>query len=424
MPEIQVPSPPFFAPACSGARTTGTLNVCNTSAGNLIVSGITSSNPDFTVVAPSAGFPVSISHDFCFPFQIGFNPTTPGSKATNLTIASNDPSFPSLVVATNASVGSGTAATVIADTGNFGELCVDPAKFKDLPLTISNSGVCTLTVTGISSSSSEFQMAQVLNFPLTVAPGDSLVVPIRFQPTSDGSKSATLTISTDDPSAPTKTVRVSGSAPPSYVCSAPVFAAVDAAIGPTFGSGATGDYTVNASGRYLASFGEAKTFGIQTQGEYMFYPGRQEGQFDGALLYRRGLLQFGGAASFKAANLRSEASAGALSHATLTFDVLMPSMRFGLFGSKGLRETDVVTLSEAVGGSGPGGQPIIATEQIIHTIDQFGGSIQLPIAPNWWVDGHLGTCTGTRPESVTPAAGRSGSRGCCSRTWRSPPGST
>ena len=98
MPEIQVPSPPFFAPACSGARTTGTLNVCNTSAGNLIVSGITSSNPDFTVVAPSAGFPVSISHDFCFPFQIGFNPTTPGSKTTNLTIASNDPSFPSLAL--------------------------------------------------------------------------------------------------------------------------------------------------------------------------------------------------------------------------------------------------------------------------------------------------------------------------------------
>ena len=64
-------------------------------------------------------------------------------------------------------------------------------------------------------------------------------------------------------------------------------------------------------------------------------------------------------------------------------------MRFGLFGSKGLRETDVVTLSEAVGGPGPGGLPIIATEQIIHTIDQFGGSIQLPIAPNWWVDGHL-----------------------------------
>ncbi len=182
---------------------------------------------------------------------------------------------------------------------------------------------------------------------------------------------------------------VSGTAPPSYVCAAPVFAALDAAVGPTFGSGATGDYTVNASGRYLASFGEAKTFGIQTQGEYMFYPGRQEGQFDGALLYRRGPLQFGGAAGFKTANLRSDASAGALSHATLTFDVLLPAIRFGLFGSKGLRETDVVTLSEAVGLPATGGLPIVATEQIIHTIDQFGGSIQLPIAPNWWVDGHL-----------------------------------
>ena len=109
MPEIQVPAPPFFAPACAGSKATGTLNVCNTSAGNLIVSGITSSSPDFTVVAPSAGFPVTISHDFCFPFQVGFNPTSPGPKSTNLTIASNDPNFPSLVVAANATVGSGTA---------------------------------------------------------------------------------------------------------------------------------------------------------------------------------------------------------------------------------------------------------------------------------------------------------------------------
>ena len=48
---------------------------------------------------------------------------------------------------------------------------------------------------------------------------------------------------------------------------------------------------------------------------------------------------------------------------TLTFDVLLPGVRFGVFGSKGLRETDVVTLSETVGATTPSGQPVIATEQ-------------------------------------------------------------
>ena len=197
---------------------------------------------------------------------------------------------------------------------------------------------------------------------------------------------------------------------------------LDAAIGPTFGSGATGDYTFNAIGRYLAPFGETKTSVFRPR-RYMFYPGRQEGQFDGALLIRRGLLQFGGAASFKTANLRSEASAGALSHATLTFDVLMPSMRFGLFGSEGLRETDVVTLSEAVGGPGPGACRSSPRNRSFSTIDQFGGSIQLPSPPTGgWTASR--TCTGTHPESATPAVERSGSRACCSRTWCSPPGST
>ena len=80
MPEIQVPAPPVFAACVRGHEGDWTLKVCNTSAGNLIVSGITSSNPDFTVVAPSADSRSRISHDFCFPFQVGFTPTSPGPK--------------------------------------------------------------------------------------------------------------------------------------------------------------------------------------------------------------------------------------------------------------------------------------------------------------------------------------------------------
>jgi hypothetical protein len=292
-------------------------------------------------------------------------------------------------VTATANVGQATAVTVVADTGNYGELCANPAKFRDLPLTINNSGSCPLTVTAITSSSAEFELAQVLNFPLSVAPGDSIAVPIRFHPTSPGAKSANLTVSTNDPAAPSKVVAVTGTAPPSYVCEPPVFASIDAAIGPTWGKGRTGNYTFNGSGLVLAPFGPGKTFGIQAQGEYMFYPGRQEGQLDTGLLYRRGLLQFGFSGSFKTANLRSEASAGALSHATLALDVLRPDFRFGFFGSKGLRETDVVTLSETIGAMTPSGQPVVATEQLVHTVDQLGGTLQFEVVPDVWLDGNL-----------------------------------
>ena len=152
MPEIQVPSPPDFAASCLGDTTRAPVLVCNTSPGDLIVNSVTSSNPQFSVTPPSGGFPITISHDFCFPVQVAFTPTAAGPASTNLVIASNDPTFPSITVAATANVGRPTAVTVIADTGKFEEFCAKPDAFRDLDLSINNSGSCPLLVTGIASS--------------------------------------------------------------------------------------------------------------------------------------------------------------------------------------------------------------------------------------------------------------------------------
>lgn len=388
-PKIQVTSPLVFPNTCGTAPVTTTMNVCNTGGGPLTVFPITSSSPNFVVPTPSGGFPVSIAAGSCFALPVTFTPTGPGPASATLTIPSDDPANLSVSVTAQATVGQATAVTVIADTGSFGEMCVHPSKFRDLDVTINNRGTCPLVVSSLSSSSGEFQAPQVLSFPLHVAPGDSIAVPIRFKPTSPGAKTATVTMATNDPSAPTKSVAVSGTAPEAYICTPPVYSAIDASIGPAFGNGQTGDYTFNGAGGVLKPFGENKTFGIQAQGEYLFYPGRQEGQFDTALVYRRDIFQFGAAGSFKAANLRAEASTGSLSHASLTFDVLLPNVRFGAFGSKGLRETHVVTLSQALGLSTGSGQPIVATENLLHTIDQLGGTVQVEVMPDLWIDGHI-----------------------------------
>jgi hypothetical protein len=390
MPEIQVPSPPNFAASCLGETTRAPVLVCNTSPGDLIVNSITSSNPQFSVTPPSGGFPITISHDFCFPVEVAFTPTGVGAASTNLAIASNDPTFPSITVAATANVGRPTAVTMIADTGNFGEFCAKPNAFRDLDLSINNSGSCPLLVTGISSSlPSEFEAPQVALFPLKIAPGDTAAVPIRFHPTTPGSKNGVFTISTNDPTTPTKTVNVSGSAPPQYVCEPPTFAAIDAAIGPTWGTGRTGNYTFSTSGIVVKPFGPENTFAAQVQGAYWFYPGRQEGQLDAGLLYRRGMLQFGAGGSFQRANLRTEASSGMLSDATLTFDVLLSTIRVGAFATKGLRETAVVTLTESIGVPVVSGQPIVATERLLHTVDQLGGTLQTEVLPDIWIDGHI-----------------------------------
>jgi hypothetical protein len=210
--QIQVPGSVTVPDTCVGSTSSATLDVCNTGNTNLAVNSISSSNPLFAVTTPTSGYPVVISPDFCFPFQVGFTPTAPGAQSTTLTIASDDPARPSITVAATASGLQPQIATFIANAGSFGDVCRDV--FKDLELTISNSGGCNLVVNNIVSSAGEFLTAGTSSFPLTILPGTSMQVPIRLQPTSLGAKAANLTISSNDPVTPSKVVAVSGNTPP------------------------------------------------------------------------------------------------------------------------------------------------------------------------------------------------------------------
>jgi Abnormal spindle-like microcephaly-assoc'd, ASPM-SPD-2-Hydin len=209
--QIQVPGSVTFPDTCVGSTSTSTLNVCNTGKADLNVNSIASNNTQFGVTTPSSGFPVTISPDFCFPFQVRFTPTSTGAQTATLTVNSDDPVNPAVTVQASGNGVQQRLSTVIADSGNFGDVCV--GSFKDLALTISNSGGCDLLISNITSSSSQFLVASTMTFPVVIGPGDNLQVPIRFQPTSLGAKTGTITISSNDPTTP-KLVAVSGNAPP------------------------------------------------------------------------------------------------------------------------------------------------------------------------------------------------------------------
>lgn len=387
-PKIQITGPLVFPDTCGLTPVTATLDICNGGGGPLTVFPITSSSPAFSVLTPTGGFPLSVAAGACFPLQVRFTPTGPGPASATLTVPSDDPANLTVTVTAQANVGQSRIVSMITDSGSFGEKCAAPNRFRDLPITLNNAGSCPLVVTGVSSSSPDFQIPQVLAFPMVVAPGDNIEVPIRFQPSTPGAKASTITFANNDPATPSKAVSVTGLVPPTYVCQPPTFAAVDGSVGPTWGSGRTGNYTVTTGGRVLGSFGPQRTFAIQAEGDYRFYPGRQEGQIDTGLLYRRGILQFGAAGAFKQANLRAEQNGGALSQATFTVDALLPTIRVGFFASKGLHETSVVGEHEVAGPLSGGVLPIGSTDRLLHVVDQIGGYVQRQIFPLWWLDAH------------------------------------
>jgi photosystem II stability/assembly factor-like uncharacterized protein len=197
-----------FGNVCLGSFADEPLTINNSGTCLLSIAGITGSG-DF--LAPGVlSYPIKIGAGDSIDLAVRFQPSSFGVRAGIITIFSNDPAGPHTVLV------SGTAPApkanlIIANTGNFGKVCV--GSFADEPLVVTNSSKCTLTVTGIASSSGEFLAPQVISYPITIGPGDALPLPIRFQPTSFGPKSATITLSSDDPVSPLS-IQVSGIAPP------------------------------------------------------------------------------------------------------------------------------------------------------------------------------------------------------------------
>ena len=214
VPQIQVPGSVTLSDTCVGSSSTAPLQVCNTGKGDLAVNSITSNNTQFAVTPPSSGFPVTISPDFCFPFEVKFTPSSTGAKTATLTVNSDDTVSPAVQVSAAGSGIQQRLVTQIADTGSFGDVC--RGDIKDLPLTLSNSGGCNLSVSSITSSAAEFQVASTMVPPVVIGPGDSLATSIRLAPTTLGAKAASITITSNDPASP-KVVPVSGNTPPGDV---------------------------------------------------------------------------------------------------------------------------------------------------------------------------------------------------------------
>jgi kumamolisin len=189
-----------------------TLKVYNVGSRDLMVLKVhrISGSTAFSVL-PSPATPLAIAPGSEVDFTIRYAPATPGATSTaTIQIISNDPLHPTLDVVATGTDGHGTLETVIADHGNFGPCCV--GSFVDEELVLVNNGPCTLSITSVTSSSTDFVLPSVTSYPLKLAAGMAIDFPIRFQPAAHGSKSGTITVHSDDP-AGAKTVHVRGDAP-------------------------------------------------------------------------------------------------------------------------------------------------------------------------------------------------------------------
>jgi hypothetical protein len=200
-----------FGTVCQGPHFVS-LEIFNVGKSDLVINSVQRlmGSTSFSVLS-TPGTPLVIAAGEHVNFTVKYDPTAAGAtEIATIRIVSNDPDAPIVDLAATGRRGAATMATAIADAGSFGNVCL--GSFVDRTLTINNSGPCPLQIFNITSSSSEFVSPSVASYPLVVAPGDSLALPVRFQPTSFGAKAASITLVSNDPASP-RVVAVSGNAP-------------------------------------------------------------------------------------------------------------------------------------------------------------------------------------------------------------------
>lgn len=129
---------------------------------------------------------------------------TGGTFYIGILVVTNSSAVTATITAT---VTSGAPSISVGAALDLGSVTVGQS--RDQTLRIQNTGTQPLNIRSVTSSSTQFRVTAPTT-PIVIAAAGQQDLTIRFQPTAIGAQSATLTISSDDPSRPTITVTLTG----------------------------------------------------------------------------------------------------------------------------------------------------------------------------------------------------------------------
>lgn len=159
------------------------------------------------------------------------------------------------------------------------------------------------------------------------------------------------------------------------------FALLGLNMGPTFGPARTGDFTFNGSARFFSPFGGDGMRAVQAQGEYMYYPGRKEGQVDLGLVQRFGNVQAGGFGSFKWLEMKQYNGNGWLGQAAFLLDYVFRGGRIGAFVTRGFKNYAVLNSVSLAPGA--------FLQTYARVVNQQGVNFMFGVGPRAHIEGDL-----------------------------------
>ncbi|MBD3183108.1 choice-of-anchor D domain-containing protein [Candidatus Poribacteria bacterium] len=190
-----------------GQSSVRNLNVSNKGSKVLNIQNITSSNNQFTAPKPSGIIPGETKGVI-----VTYKPTTLGPVTGELSIVSDDPKAPVVTVSVQGTGLKPPEPDIRIETLslNFGQVYTNSSLEKTFR--IYNDGEANLDIADITSNNSQFTVPAYSD----ILPGENADVTVNYQPTTAGSHNALITVKSNDPDEPQKTITVQGEgvAPP------------------------------------------------------------------------------------------------------------------------------------------------------------------------------------------------------------------
>lgn len=194
------------------APVPATITITNTGGGNLVISAVNRSGTnaaDFAATGTcAAAAPVTVAPGATCTLSARFTPSAAGTRTATMTLASNAATNPAIALAGTGSAVPVPSVNLSANTLAFPTQTVGTTSAAR-QLTLTNSGSAALTVTQVATSPNP-EFAATSNCVGTINAGASCTIGVTFTPTAAGTRSGSLTITSNAPGSP-NAVALSGS---------------------------------------------------------------------------------------------------------------------------------------------------------------------------------------------------------------------
>jgi len=196
-----------FGSVIVNSVSTQAVTLTSTGTAPVTISSATLAGTGFTTSGLS--LPVTLDPNLAVTLQIQFNPTAGGAAAGQLLIQSNSSSGSTVVVALS---GTGVAAlnpqlSVSASNLDFGSVPLNSVSTQSITLT--STGTSPVTISSAIPAGAGFTLSGA-SFPLMLDPGQATTLWAQFTPTTMGTATGQLTISSNSLSSSTIVVAFSG----------------------------------------------------------------------------------------------------------------------------------------------------------------------------------------------------------------------